>query len=280
MTPPPTLDLDFVARKRLDDHLDAVDEVLRKYQQPRHARAAIVDELENQILEQLGEKVGKREATADDLEPILAAMDPPESYARNSIDLASLPPAFGFPPEEPPRFNKATAAGLIWIGWFTLAVMFLVTLLFIQVSPAISTPNPGGPGGAPLVLTPAMYAYQTWWGTLIIIFLCIPGLIAPVATTVLGWLGMAQIRQSGGREYGLGLAALNAWGFPVVVGNFIVVSVLTIPMTWAMVMLVEENSPGVPVATLATTLLTLVFLAAFFYYNRRVIRRIKRSLDA
>lgn len=281
------LDLDFAARKRLDDHLDAVDEVLRKYQQPRHARAAIVDELENQVLELLGERVGKREATVGDLDPVLAEMDPPEAYARNSIDLASLPSAFGFPLQEPPRFNRATAAGLIWIGWFAFAVMFLVTLLSIQVSPEISSPSPPSfengamrSSDSHITVVAAMYAYQTWWGTLIIIFMCIPGLVAPVATTVLGWLGMAQIRQSGGREYGLGLAALNAWAFPILGGNLLVASVLSAAITFTMVNLVKENSPGTPMATLITTLLTLIFLAAFFYYNRRIILRIKRSLDS
>lgn len=233
MTPPPPLDLDFAARKQLDDHLDAVDEVLRQYQQPRHARAAIADELENQILEQLGEKVGKREATADDLEPILAELDPPESYARNSIDLASLPPAFGFPPEEPPRFNKATAAGLIWIGWFAIAVMFLIALIVIQISPELRNPMAEqffSQDGAAMV--PAMYAYQTWWGTLIIIFLCVPGLIAPITSTLLGWLGISQIKQSRGSEYGLGLAVSCAFLFPFITTNLVIAGGSTMLLLW------------------------------------------------
>ncbi|MEM7624317.1 MAG: hypothetical protein AAF333_01680 [Planctomycetota bacterium] len=222
-SPTASLDLEFAARQRLNDHLDAVEDVLRKYQQPRHARAAIVDELENQILEQLGENVGKRQATANDLESVLAELDPPEAYARNSIDLASLPSTFGFPPEEPPRFNRATAAGLIWIGWFALAVMVAGVLLFTVVSPELYSIDPFAPASDNRrVLTPAMYAYQTWWGTLTIIFLCIPGLLAPVATTLLGWLGVSQIKQSRGTEYGLGLAICAALLFPFITANLVI----------------------------------------------------------
>lgn len=56
----PTLDPEV--RARLERHLDAVDEVLRRYQQPRSARSAIVDELENQVLESLVQRTDDRDA--------------------------------------------------------------------------------------------------------------------------------------------------------------------------------------------------------------------------
>src|SRR6185295_14969813 len=41
------------------------------------------------------------------------------------------------------------------------------------------------------------------------------GLTAPFGTTILGWIGVAQIRRSAGKLYGLGLAVFDGLFFPL-----------------------------------------------------------------
>ncbi|MEM1107952.1 MAG: hypothetical protein AAGH99_04595 [Planctomycetota bacterium] len=266
-TPAPT-DLDFETRARLEQHLDAVEDVLRRYQQPRSTRNAIVDELENQIRESLAERVQDRAPTLDELNTLLTEMDPPEAYARNSIDLASLPSTFSFPGEDPPRFNRATAAGLIWIGWWALASMFLMTLIAIEVAPEVTSPNPNvyNPHINRVVEMQATHAYQTWWGVLIIIFLCIPGLIAPVATTILGWLGITQIQQSADEQYGIGFAAFNATFFPLLLTN-----AATLVLVGGIFTSMVQRSDTALLTLIIISLLTLALLVTI---DRIAIRRV------
>ncbi|MEM8738129.1 MAG: hypothetical protein AAGG38_06580 [Planctomycetota bacterium] len=212
-SPTSALDLDFETRSRLEQHLDAVDEVLRRYQQPRSARAAIVDELENQVLESLAQRIGDRDATLDELTGLLAEMDPPEAYARNSIDLPaeSISTGFSFPGEVvESKLNKATLLGLVWWMWLLIALITTLFLINIEVTAkADYRASPRDP------LWTSISAIQTGWGIAIFIVVCIPGFIAPFASPILGWVGVSQIRYSRGRQHGLGLAFAQGALLPI-----------------------------------------------------------------
>lgn len=201
--------LPFDVQQRLDEHLDKVDDVLKRYGKSRTDRSAIVDGLADQIHEMLRTEAEASEAqtpTRDQLETVLSKIDPPEAYARHSIDLAQEPtlPAFAYEGMAAPasRFNKATMFGLIWLVWLFLSIGVLAVLAETRV----------GHNG----FTYAR-AYQTWWGILLLLFVGLPGLLAPIGTTILGWVGISQIKHSRGQQHGLGLAVFNALAFVLIV---------------------------------------------------------------
>lgn len=274
---PEPLQLDPDTRARLERHLDAVEDVLRRYEQPRATRSAILDELENQILDKLTQQTTGDTATLDDLHTVLADMDPPEAYARNSIDLPA-PSPFAFPDEPPPKLNRATLLGLLWIAWFALAPLVAVLLVFTVVQPAYDPARDISLGLEPSLSTPAIYAYQTWWGTLILIFICIPGLLAPIATTLLGWIGLNQIKASHGREMGLGLALFNKLFFPVVLLNAVLTSIIVcIALFAGRTTPAHADAPPSGLGPIILLLGSLLLLAAQFFLTRRLIRSVRRS---
>lgn len=68
------------AGRRLDAYLDAVEAALSRGGTPREGRRAIVDDLEAQLREMLWTRTGGGEATIDDVERLLAEVDPPSAY--------------------------------------------------------------------------------------------------------------------------------------------------------------------------------------------------------
>lgn len=215
--------LDFETRARLEKHLDAVEDVLRRYQQSRSTRNAIVDELENQIRENLAEKCDGRDATLDDLNALLDQMDPPEAYARNSIDIPA-PIASDTPFQEqeasPSRLNRCVLFGLICLPLGILTFMMAtVGLDFVSTSELVRTTEwgevipPGAYSGT--YMESVVRTTPTWAKALMVVMA--PGFLAPFIATILGWVGVSQIRHSQNREYGLGLAyALGIGGIVLI----------------------------------------------------------------
>jgi predicted Ser/Thr protein kinase len=96
-----------------------------------------------------------------------------------------------------PRFSRAAIWGAVWAPlFFTAAVP---SLMVVQVSVAAGSPPPGA----------------AWWQVLLSLTLLPLGAAAPFGTTILGWIAVAQIRHSGGRQYGLGLAMFDGLLFPL-----------------------------------------------------------------
>jgi len=62
------------------------------------------------------------------------------------------------------------------------------------------------------------------WQTLSVILLTLVSATAPFGTTILGWLGVAQIRRSGGRLCGLELAVFDGLLFPLLALDAMIVS--------------------------------------------------------
>ena len=100
-----------------------------------------------------------------------------------------------------PYFSRTAIVGACW------AALFLVTGIGVALvtsatatayrSPAMGLAPQGAFAPGPLLL-----------------LLALPGLTAPLGTTILGWVAVSQIRRSGGRLYGLGLAVFDGLLFP------------------------------------------------------------------
>jgi hypothetical protein len=74
---------------RIDQHLDAIDAALAATGMNRGERSAIVDDVQGQISEILALRV-KGEATASDVQAVIAELDPPEAYGE--LDPSSAKP--------------------------------------------------------------------------------------------------------------------------------------------------------------------------------------------
>jgi tRNA A-37 threonylcarbamoyl transferase component Bud32 len=59
------------------------------------------------------------------------------------------------------------------------------------------------------------YSGPAWWQILAMIILVPMGFTAPFGTTILGWIGASQIRRSGGKLRGIGLAVFDGLFFPL-----------------------------------------------------------------
>ncbi|MEM1353278.1 MAG: hypothetical protein AAGH88_00195 [Planctomycetota bacterium] len=273
---------------RLDTHLDAVDDVLRKHGKSRSERSAIVDELANQIIEMIADR-REGEPKLEDLDAVLAEIDPPEAYARHSIDLPVEGVLPGFPEEASvvaSRFNRATMFGLIWLVGFVFSFLLIGALLNITVEPTTYVPHQDAYGrtipGGRTITKPPVHAYQTWWGIMLLIFVGLPGLLAPIGTTILGWVGISQIKHSAGRQHGMGLAVFNALFFILLAVLGCILCISQLPTLFGLFVQFESHSPAGRVAESGRALLVLiplmvVFTLAGLWFSYTICRRIVRK---
>lgn len=123
-------------RKRIDEHLDAIDRILTDSGMTRSERRNITDDVESQILDMLGARSGD-DPTLPDVEAILAELDPPEAYGADAqgasaasaqsvqADAVSVAvPAF-------PRGLGITSLVLALVGSFGIvpAVVFMLVMI-------------------------------------------------------------------------------------------------------------------------------------------------------
>lgn len=203
-------------RRQIDDRLDAIERVLIARNVSRLERRDIVDGVEAQIFDMLSARpeTDPREAVA----AVLAALDPPEAFAAadpaGPDQPASTPGAdwlgdnFGFirqlrrrwkrywsPRPEVRRLSPPALVAAIWAGLAVTIVVFSMAFL-----------RPSGP----------LMFFWSWT--------VFP---APIAVTVLGFLAVRRIRASAGREYGLPLAVIETFLFPVVLANVALIALMT-----------------------------------------------------
>jgi serine/threonine protein kinase len=107
------------------------------------------------------------------------------------------PPARSESSDPAPRFSRTAIIGALWIPVF----LFAIVGSFVSHTPV---PVPEGIPAGP-----------AWWQRVLagaVIFL---GLAAPFGTTILGWIAVSQIRNSGGKLYGMWLALFDGLIFPL-----------------------------------------------------------------
>ncbi|HDY65588.1 MAG TPA: hypothetical protein ENH84_05080 [Phycisphaerae bacterium] len=182
-------------RDRIDAHLDEIDALLQAGGMSRSERKGITDDVEAQILEMLSARAGENPTLAD-TEAVLAELDPPEAYV-DEENLKAAPPTSNRTPPAPtqpikPRMSVTAIVGCVFAG---LGVL-LVTVIFLLVMSVAVRP------GRSIVLGPMVP----------VLLLLSPPLLA---STILGFVSISQIRHSAGCLYGLGVALFDAVLFPL-----------------------------------------------------------------
>jgi len=120
------LGLDDAVRRRVDEHLDSIEEVLRGTGMARSERQNILDDVETQIVEMLAARA-HGSPTVQDVKAVIAELDPPESYApegqgEQQEEQASISPFFG--PTKKWTIDKTALA--FSIGGLVVALLFAV----------------------------------------------------------------------------------------------------------------------------------------------------------
>jgi len=185
--------------RRIDAHLGAVDRALTAAGMPLRERRDILDDLEGQIHEMLAAQAGATPTVAD-AEAVLARLDPPDAYEEAVAE--GRPAAAGPRAPEPiePRLSRPALYGALWAPLFFLnGFLYMFATVHVSVQGAPPPPPPG----------------PQWWQILLMIGMAGAGLSAPFGTTVLGLVSISQIRNSGGRLYGLPLAVFDVLLFPL-----------------------------------------------------------------
>jgi hypothetical protein len=95
------------------------------------------------------------------------------------------------------RLSKSAVCGAFWAMFF-----FIALVLSIGHSRPVAVRGEGPVGPA-------------WWQYVLMFTVMPMGLTAPFGTTICGLISISQIRHSGGRLYGLGLAVVDTVVFPL-----------------------------------------------------------------
>jgi tRNA A-37 threonylcarbamoyl transferase component Bud32 len=101
--------------------------------------------------------------------------------------------------EPQPRFSRTAIVGAAWAPWFFVMAFLSMFAVQVEVSQGASSPQ------------------TAWWQVALSVTVLPLGLLAPFGTTLLGAIAVAQIRRSGGRLHGLGLALSDVLLFPLLV---------------------------------------------------------------
>jgi hypothetical protein len=197
--------------KRIDDYLDAIERVLIRGNVSRAERRSIVDEVESQIHEMLATRVEQDPIAA--IGEVLSQLDTPEAYASEATatvtDRPQPAPLISLP--TPPALWRRVKS------WWSAA----------PGSPRVSPPALVAAYwlGAVVVLLMATFTFR-WPPAPLVALLALLGLTAPVGVTVLGFLAVRRIRRVGDNEYGLPLALVETFLFPVVLANLALIGIL------------------------------------------------------
>ena len=97
-------------------------------------------------------------------------------------------------PSPAPRFSRTAIVGAAWAAFFG---MFVVQVVMLRT------------------MSPAELGLSPFWRLFSIFDQKLLTLTAPIATTILGWLAVTQIRRSAGKLHGLWLALFDGLLFPL-----------------------------------------------------------------
>jgi hypothetical protein len=249
------------ARARLDKHLDAVEAALVAAGNSREQRRGVLDDLEAQILDMLAAK--SRTPTAEDVEAVLAQLDPPAAYIPNAAPSIAPPKISAPSPVVRPRYSRTAIWGLVCIiGSLFLPLVIAVPLFFfhgyyhslpspkprsVTISseeperiapvagdtraPVVQNPSASAPAASPPAEPATFERHSSPVGGIYSALSCIACFIGPLGLlgTVLGWIAFAQIRASRGALRGKGLALFDGLFYPCLAILAIIVYLLSEP---------------------------------------------------
>ncbi len=192
------MNLSTDVRRRVEQHLDALEQTLAGSGMSREERRSVADDVQGQIVEMLAARAPNG-ATVADVEAVLAELDPPEAYHGDAA--RATPAVAAVAAVVPARFSRTAIVGAVWAGLFLFAlVAFFSASLKVVDHHSGDQPPPG----------PSVIA-------MIGIAAGIVGLAAPIGTTACGLAAISQIRASLGRLCGLPLAVCDALLFPLLI---------------------------------------------------------------
>jgi hypothetical protein len=221
-------------RARIDAHMDAVEQQLILAGVPREKRRGIVDDLETQILDMIEKDQPASDAAIDE---VFRRLDPPEAYGKHSpppLAVPSQPQATSGEPRICPEARK----GAIWIALGILSQLVLFFGFFWVAAPVEMTATALPPTYFASAQAPPPGSKP--YAMIIVAVLGIASIVSPIAGTWLGWVAVERIRNSAGRLYGLGLAAIEALLYPFALawtGGFVI---------WYFIIVAYYNGTEVP----------------------------------
>ena len=208
-------------RARIDEHLDAVERQLVSAGVPREKRRGITDDLETQIMDMLNPGKG-RTLSATEVDDVFSRLDPPEAYTKDSVQAPPMPPQ---PPTPTPSTEKPILCPEARKGawWIALAIAAQLVLFFgLFHATVVQTPiyaqtvtSQTGTVVQSYVQTAPTHHLPKIAGMIILVVLILASAIAPIVGTWLGWIAVERIRNSAGRLYGMGIAAIEAILYPL-----------------------------------------------------------------
>jgi hypothetical protein len=170
--------IDEAAQRRIDEHLDAIEQALGAGGMTRAERHQIAEDVDAQIHEMLATRLGDRTAMLEDVQAVLGELDPPEAYAESEASTPT-PPAAAPAYEGPTRVSRLAVVGAVWAP-LSLIAGFL-SLFQFKMTPVQPGTEPPGPA---------------WWQILLIAVVLVPGLLAPIGATLCGVVAMGSVRGS------------------------------------------------------------------------------------
>lgn len=184
----------------VNQYLNAVREQLSGLSQDEVD--SIVDDLREHIDASL--RAHGDQPTRENVEAVLAGMDPPESFA----------PDFDVKDEVAPKVSRTAIFGAVLLPFGIL----MVILTIIQVSSATEAVV----DGVTIISPPA----TTWWQWILRFTILPLGIISPFATTILGLISISQIRASKGKQIGKTIALLDALFYPLLILDGLLLALL------------------------------------------------------
>ncbi len=149
------------------------------------------------------------------------------------------------------------------VGLLLLPLFFLAAGAWLITSVGVARPGVGD-------ASPTM----AWWLMIVMGILLLPGVIAPLLTTLLGWWAVADIRRSRGRIGGLPLAVFDGLFFPLLVLDLFLGLGLRNAFYWFTATQMPRSFQNPP-PELVTFGVTLLVLLGDFLIIRRVWRAVR-----
>jgi len=189
-----------IAVKQINQYLNAVREQLTGLSQSEVD--SIIDDLREHIDASL--QAHGDQPTRENVEAVLAEMDPPESFA----------PEFDVEVETAPKVSRSAIVGA---GLLPFGILMAILLIIPASSTTYSTIEGVTVNNAPQV---------AWWQWLLRFTILPLGIISPFATTILGLISISQIRASKGKLIGKSLALLDALFYPLLLLDGLLLALL------------------------------------------------------